>query len=118
MSKLKKTCQSKNINKTNHNSHNKKNKLAKNISMKKTENKTDCTMHVMPPQITDEDITALFNGIINVVRKKIELENKAEILNTNISLENAIKALKQKENECIRLKNEIIYLKEKLNKNI
>lgn len=118
MSKLKKTCYYKNINKTNHNSHNKKILLAKNKIMKKTEKKTDCTMYVMPPQITDEDITALFNGIINVVRKKIELENKAEILNTNISLENTLKALREKESECIRLKNEIIYLKEKLNKNM
>ena len=71
-------------------------------------------IHVMPPQITDEDITALFNGIVNVVKKKFELEKNAETLNLNFSMEKLIKELKEKNNEIIRLKNEIIYLKSKL----
>ena len=117
MCKDKKTCYYTNTNKTKKDSHNKKAINAKNKSMKNIkENKPGCTMHVMPPQITDQDINALFNGIINIVRKKIELETKAEILNCNITLEKALKKLKEKEAECIRLKNEIIYLKNELSK--
>ena len=90
--------------------------VAHNKSMSK-ENEQNFNIHVMPPQISDNDITALFNGIINVVKKKVELEKKAEILNTNIALEKVLKQLKEKQSECIRLKNEIIYLKEKLQNN-
>lgn len=68
-------------------------------------------IHVMPPNITDADITALFNGIINVVKKKIELEKNAEIINMNIHQEKLLKELKEKRAEIARLKNEIIYLK-------
>ena len=45
---------------------------------KSTKNTQPYKIHVMPPCITDEDITALFNGIISVVKKKIELEKNAE----------------------------------------
>ncbi len=82
------------------------------VSNKKQEN--DFTLHVMPSKITDEDIAALFNGLLKVVQKKFELDNKAEILNLNISRDKLIKALQEKEAECIRLKNEIIYLKSNL----
>ena len=44
--------------------------------------KSNYKIHVMPPAISDADITALFNGIINVVKKKIELicnENNIEL---------------------------------------
>ena len=112
----KKTCYNSKTNKTKNYSHIKKSNYAKNNSMKNfKDTETNCNMHVMPPQISDQDITALFNGIINIVRKKIELETKAEILNSNITLEKALKKLKEKEAECSRLKNEIIYLKSKFN---
>ncbi len=75
----------------------------------------NCKIHVMPPQITDADITALFNGVVGVVKKKIELETKNEILNMNLSFEKLIKELKQKQAECNRLKNEILFLKAQLN---
>lgn len=71
-------------------------------------------IHVMPPQISDEDITALFNGIVKVVKKKIELEKNAEIINLNINFEKALKELNEKKSEIIRLKNEIIYLKSQI----
>lgn len=71
-------------------------------------------IHVMPPSITDEDITALFNGIVNVVKKKFELEKNAETLNLTINHNKLVKELKEKNAEIIRLKNEIIYLKSKL----
>ena len=45
----------------------------------------------------------------------VMLEKKAEILNSNITLEKVLKKLKEKEAECSRLKNEIIFLKGKLN---
>lgn len=71
-------------------------------------------IHVMPPSITDEDITALFNGIVNVVKKKYELEKNAETINLNFDLERLTKELKAKQAEIARLKNEIIYLKSQL----
>ena len=74
----------------------------------------NCQIHVMPPAITDADITALFNGIINVVKKKFELETKSNIINMNLNIERLMKELNEKQAECIRLKNEIIYLKSKI----
>ena len=68
----------------------------------------------MPPSITDEDITALINGIVNVVKKKIELEKRAETINLNINLNNLMKELHEKQAEINRLKNEIIYLKSQI----
>ena len=68
-------------------------------------------IHVMPPSITDEDINALFQGIVNVVKKKFELEKNAETINLNFDIKRLINELKEKQAEIIRLKNEIIYLK-------
>ena len=76
--------------------------------------KKDCNVYVMPPAISDEDITALFNGIMKVVKHKMELDTKAQILSLNLTQEKLVKELKAKTNECIRLKNEIIYLKSQL----
>ncbi len=75
-----------------------------------------CNMLVMPPPISDEDINALFSGIINIVRRKIELETKADIINARSNFEKVLKELKSKQAECARLKNEIIYLKNELKK--
>ncbi len=77
----------------------------------------NCNVHVMPPQITDDDINALFAGIINIMRRKIELETKAEIINTTSNFEKVLAELKAKTAECNRLKNEIIHLKSLLTKN-
>lgn len=68
----------------------------------------------MPPTITDQDISALFNGILLVVKKKIELEKRAEILSINMTNDKLLKELKEKQAECNRLKNEILYLKSQL----
>lgn len=76
----------------------------------------DCQIHVMPPSISDDDINALFNGILNVVKKKFELETKANIINLNSSIEKLMKQLNEKNAECNRLKNEIIHLKSNLDK--
>ena len=76
--------------------------------------KKDCNIYVMPPSITDDDITALFKGIMGVVKHKLELDTKAEILNLNLSNEKLLSELKAKTAECNRLKNEIIYLKSQL----
>jgi len=53
----------------------------------------------------------LMNGIINVMRKKIELESRSQIININANFEKVSRELKAKQAECIRLKNEILYLK-------
>ena len=47
--------------------------------------KENIKIHVMPPTITDDDILALFNGIINVVKKKCELEKNAETISLNLN---------------------------------
>lgn len=99
--------------------HNKKNIKTKNNYMSKNEDikaKENCNVVVMPPPITDSDISALFNGLLGVVKKKFELENKAKIINTNLTLEKVLKELKAKQAECNRLKNEIILLKSQLAK--
>ena len=77
--------------------------------------KQNCTIHTMPSNITDADITALFNGIINVVKKKFELDTHNEMLYMANSIERLNKELKSKNAECVRLKNEIISLKSELN---
>lgn len=72
----------------------------------------------MPPQISDEDINALFSGLVSIVRRKIELESRAEIININLNYDKLARALKAKQAECVRLKNEILNLKSQLeNKN-
>ena len=78
-------------------------------------NNEQVKIHIMPPSITDEDISSLFKGIISVVKKKIELEKKAESINMNINHKMLMKELKEKQAEIVRLKNEIIFLKSQLN---
>ena len=105
------------------------NKIKENNSLLKNENKLNfsidkeeknnkskinCTLHVMPPQISDEDINALFSGLVSIVRRKIELESRAEIININLSYDKLSRELKSKQAECIRLKNEILNLKSQL----
>lgn len=114
MKQNKKTFNKLNLNNLKQNSHFKNIDFSQNKYMIKNKNENQCSLHVMPPQITDADITALFNGVINVVKKKIELETKAEIINQNVNIEKLLKALKEKEAECNRLKNEILFLQEKL----
>ena len=82
----------------------------------KNPNQKPFTMHVMPPTITDEDISALFNGILNVVKKKFELEKNAETINLNLNINSLARELKEKQAEIVRLKNEIIFLKHELEK--
>lgn len=105
------------------------NKIKENNSLLKNENKLNfiidkeeknnkskinCTLHVMPPQISDEDINALFSGLVSIVRRKIELESRAEIININLNYDKLARALKAKQAECVRLKNEILNLKSQL----
>ena len=77
-------------------------------------NQNNCTFHVMPSQISDQDIQSLFLGLVKVVKKKYELDTKSEILNLSLTQEELIKQLNEKTAECNRLKNEIIYLKSQL----
>lgn len=79
------------------------------------DNEKQCKMHIMPPTITDQDISALFNGILLVVKKKIELETRAEVITANMTNEKLMRELKAKQAECNRLKNEILHLKSQLN---
>ena len=84
------------------------------IDNKNNNQNKKCNIFVMEPPISDEDITALFNGIVNIMRRKIELESRAEIINSNLNLTKIKKELESKIAECNRLKNEIIYLKSKI----
>ena len=85
--------------------------MTKNTNQNENQN---FKIHVMPPAITDEDITALFKGIVNVVKKKFELEKNAETINLNLNVERLVKELHEKQAEINRLKNEIIHLKTQL----
>ena len=115
MIKNKKTFFATKPNNTSQLSHNKKIKeVQTNIMIKETNFNNDCKIHVMPPAITDADITALFNGLVNVVKKKIELDNKAVVINMNSCVEKLKAELKEKQAECNRLKNEILFLKSQL----
>lgn len=78
----------------------------------------DCKVHIMPSLISDEDVNALFNGLVNIVKKKIEIETQAQIIDINMNMQKLVKELKSKQAECNRLKNEIIYLKSKFQNNI
>ena len=74
---------------------------------KNKNNLNNCKIHVMPPSISDSDISALFNGLLNVVKKKFELDNQSKILNMNNDMQTLISELKNKQAECNRLKNEL-----------
>ena len=125
MKQTKKTCNIPNSFESVKKSHNNKLVVGQNKCMikKQKEIKTlakensDCKVHVMPPMISDDDISALLNGIVGVMRRKIELENQAEIINMSINMNKVLKELKEKTAECNRLKNEILFLKSKLNEN-
>ena len=85
-----------------------------NMTNKETKFKPNFKLHVMKPSISDEDITALFNGIINVVKKKVELENNSQIIEMNLCHDMLVKELKEKKAEIVRLKNEILRLKSQI----
>ncbi|MBR6778544.1 MAG: hypothetical protein IKM43_00105 [Clostridia bacterium] len=76
-------------------------------------NNNQCKVHVMPTTISEQDISALFNGLLNVVKKKFELDMQAEIINMSSDLNRLRHQLKEKTAECVRLKNEILNLKSK-----
>lgn len=100
-------------------SQNKFNTKGKNKHMKNTdkEKQEQCNVYVMPSAISDNDITALFQGLLNVVKKKFELDSQAEFICYNQDIARLKNELKIKTAECNRLKNEIINLKSLLNKN-
>lgn len=87
------------------------------IKDKQNKPKTQCSVHVMPPPISDEDINALFAGIVSIMKRKIELETKAQVINTQSYCEKILAELKAKQAECNRLKNEILRLKNLLETN-
>ncbi len=94
--------------------------IKKKVKIKKISSKAHiqkCRVHVMPVSITDEDISALFNGILNVMKRKMELETKRELISMNIHRDRLLVILKEKQAEINRLKNEILYLKTKLSNN-
>lgn len=97
-------------------SQNKSLNKRKNNNMKKDKNITtqECNIQLMPQTVSDSDISALFAGVLEVVRKKFELDNKKEIIAVNLNVERLSRELKEKQAECNRLKNEILYLRSQL----
>ena len=79
--------------------------------MKNKDNESNCNIHVMPSQISDDDISILFNGIISLIKKKIELENQTKFIQICEDINDLKKKLKEKTAECNRLKNELLFLK-------
>lgn len=119
MSKFKKTFKHSQIHKFHNLSQNKFKHKGKNIDMKNIdkEKTNQCNVYVMPSAISDNDISALFQGLLNVVKKKFELDSQAEFYNYSQDITKLKNELKIKNAECNRLKNEIINLKNLLNKN-
>lgn len=74
-----------------------------------------CTIHVLPQTITDNDINSLFLGLVDIVKKKIELDYKSQFIAINSDYSRIEKQLKEKTAECNRLKNEILFLKSQIN---
>ncbi len=85
-----------------------------NLKISNKASLNSCRVHVMPVSITDADITALFNGIVSVVKRKCELETKRELVSMSMHHDKLIALLKEKQCEINRLKNEILYLKNKI----
>ena len=73
-----------------------------------------CKVHIIPPCITDNDINSLFLGLVDIVKRKIELDYKSQLVNINTDHSKTKKLLQEKTAECNRLKNEILYLKAQL----
>lgn len=120
MNTVKKTLKPTNNYKTKHLSQNIGRIRGKNKTMTKKELESQnekCNIRLMPPSISDADIDALFSGLVGIVKRKIELETRAEIINLNLSHDKLLKELKNKQAECNRLKNEIIFLKSQLSSN-
>lgn len=90
--------------------------MTKNKHTSEPKEKQACQVHVMPPIITDSDISALLNGVLSVIKKKVELDMQAQIINLNVATSKIEQELKNKCAECVRLKNEILFLKSELNK--
>lgn len=117
MNDIKKTFKNIQNNKLKKISPNKIKIYGKNNNMEKSNKNKKCNIHVMPHSITDNDINALFCGLLDVVKKKFELDNQQQFYNLNYSNDQLKNELKNKINECNRLKNEIIYLKSILSEN-
>lgn len=90
------------------------NKMIKTKKQSVNINKNKCNVIAMPPRITDEDIFALFGGIVKIVKQKLELDTNYELLNLNNINKKLQQQLKSKQAEIVRLKNEIIHLKTQL----
>ncbi len=93
--------------------------MGKDYYMKEIDTKTkqnSCRIHMMPSAISDDDISALFNGLLGIVKRKAELDSREEVLSLNISRDRLMKLVDEKQAEINRLKNEIIYLKSELGK--
>ena len=116
MSGNKKTLKNTKINKGPHIPQNIIAYHGQNKSMTKNEqNKNEkCNIQLMPTAITDADINSLFSGLVGIVRRKVELEARAEIIGLNLTQDKLLKELKNKQAECNRLKNEILHLKAEL----
>lgn len=117
MKKKKKTFKKKQNNNFIQYSQNKNFQFGKNKIMQNENKNNKCNIHVMPSAITDDDISALFQGLVSVVKKKFELDSQAQFININYNVEKLKNELKNKINECNRLKNEVIHLKQLLNQN-
>ena len=83
--------------------------------MENKDKKNQCNIHIMPTTISDEDISLLFNGIISLVKKKIEIENQSKFIEICEDVTELKQKLKEKTAECNRLKNEILFLKSNQN---
>ena len=66
--------------------------------------KDNCKIHTINPTITDQDLSALFEGLIDVVKKKYELDYASKIINLNKKIEILTKLIREKDIEILNLK--------------
>ena len=64
-----------------------------------------CNIHTISQTITDQDLSSLFNGLMDVVKKKYELDFNAKIINLNKKIEILSKLIKQKDQEILSLRS-------------
>lgn len=66
-----------------------------------------CNIHTINPIITDKDLSALFDGLMDVVKKKYELDYSAKIMNLDKKIEILTSLIKERDQEILSLKEKL-----------
>ena len=75
----------------------------------------DTKLYNNESEFTDEDISALFSGVLNIIKEKIFIESESELYRLQKECELLQNALDMKTKELNKIKNKNIYLKTIIN---